>query len=93
MDEILEDFKLNEDIVEKLKAKKMQSSVDHPQHYQSKCGLEAIDVIEAFDLNFNLGNVIKYVLRAENKDNYLENLEKASWYLSREIYNYENNYG
>jgi hypothetical protein len=58
--------------------------VDHPAHYQSG-GLEAIDVIEAFDLNFNLGNVIKYVLRAGRKDDTTEDLQKAAWYLRREL--------
>ena len=40
----------------------MKELVDHPEHYQSN-SIEAIDVIEGFDLNFNLGNVIKYILQ------------------------------
>ena len=65
----------------------------NPEHYQSDTNLEAIDVIEAFDLNFNRGNIVKYVLRAgkktekgyENKQKQLEDLNKAKWYLSRLI--------
>jgi hypothetical protein len=62
-------------------------SVDHPQHYRSDSGLEAIEVIEAWDLNFNLGNVVKYVCRAGLKGSAskTEDLEKALWYLQREL--------
>ena len=64
-----------------------------PEHYQSNTNLEAIDVIEAFDLNFHRGNIVKYILRAgrktekgyENKEKQLEDLNKAKWYLSRLI--------
>lgn len=66
-------------------AQQVKEAVDHPQHYQSKTGLEAIDVIEAFNLNFNLGNVIKYILRCGKKDADIQELEKAKWYLEREI--------
>ena len=59
--------------------------VDHPKHYQSKHGVEVIDIIEEFGLGFHLGNVIKYVLRAGHKSNELEDLEKAKWYLGRVI--------
>ena len=59
--------------------------VDHPKHYQSKHGVEVIDIIEEFGLGFHLGNVIKYVLRAGHKSNELEDLEKAKWYLERVI--------
>jgi hypothetical protein len=62
----------------------MKEQINHPEHYQSS-GIEAIDTIEAFDLNFNLGNVIKYVLRAGRKGNKNIDLEKALWYLQREI--------
>ena len=62
-------------------------SVDHPQHYRSDSGLEAIEVIEAWDLNFNLGNVVKYVCRAglKGRTSKAEDLEKALWYLQREL--------
>lgn len=62
-------------------------AVDNPIHYQSESGLEAIEVIEAFELNFNLGNAIKYILRADKKGNKVQDLDKAIWYLIREIEN------
>jgi hypothetical protein len=57
----------------------------NPAHYKSKAGIEAIDVIEAFNLGYCLGNVIKYVLRAEKKGEKLADLKKARWYLNRYI--------
>jgi len=69
---------------------KIMKNVDHPSHYQSSSGIEVIDVIEAFCLNFNLGNVIKYVLRCGKKDTDIQELEKAKWYLEREISNRKN---
>lgn len=66
----------------------MNSSVDHPNHYGGENNLyEAIKVIEAWKLGFNLGNTLKYISRSENKGAALEDLEKASWYLNREIQN------
>ena len=59
--------------------------VNSPPHYQSKSGLESIQVIEAFDLDFCLGNVVKYILRAGKKNDELEDLKKARWYLNRKI--------
>lgn len=67
-------------------------NVNHPAHYTSG-KIEVIDFIEDKELNFNLGNVIKYVSRAGRKrergksqaDKTLEDLKKAEWYLSREI--------
>jgi hypothetical protein len=63
------------------------SSVDHPPHYRKDSGYEAIDVIEAWDLGFSLGNAVKYISRAGRKDpvKTIEDLEKASWYITREI--------
>jgi hypothetical protein len=59
--------------------------IDHPSHYRAD-SIEAIDVIEAWELNFSLGNVVKYVCRAGLKsDNALEDLRKALWYLEREV--------
>lgn len=57
-----------------------------PDYYKAK-GVETIDVIEAFDLNFNLGNVIKYVLRAGKKqsEEKEKDLNKALFYLKREV--------
>lgn len=67
--------------------KKPQSNwVEHPQHYGgAENPYEAIKVIESWDLNFNLGNVVKYISRAGKKDNTKQDLEKALWYLKREI--------
>jgi hypothetical protein len=59
--------------------------VNSPQHYQSDGGIEAIDVIDAFKLNFNLGNAIKYILRADSKGNKKQDLEKSLWYINREL--------
>lgn len=59
-------------------------SVNNPPHYQAG-GLEAIDVIESFDLGFHLGNAVKYVLRAGRKGDAIEDLEKSIWYLRRDI--------
>jgi hypothetical protein len=57
-----------------------------PQPYYHSGTYEAINVIEAWGLNFCLGNVIKYVARAGRKtDNPSEDLEKAKWYIEREI--------
>ena len=69
--------------------------VNHPEHYQSKTGLEAWDVIEAFtsDLNgieaFDTGNVLKYMCRWKGK-NGLEDLKKAKRYLEHLIDHVEN---
>ena len=57
--------------------------VQKPMHYNQ--GIEPIEVIESWDLNFNLGNVIKYTLRAPYKENMIQDLEKAKWYLEREL--------
>jgi len=66
----------------------MSDSVSHPSHYNSG-KFEAIDVIEDWDLGFNLGNTVKYISRAGKKDpdKHLEDLKKARWYLEREIAN------
>lgn len=64
--------------------------INHPPHYQTRSGLETIDVIEAFTEDLtgaeatNTGNVLKYMCRWRNK-NGLEDLKKARWYLDRLI--------
>ena len=58
--------------------------VDHPRHYNMG-KYEVIDVIEDWNLGFNLGNTVKYIGRAGHKDNVLQELKKARWYLDREI--------
>lgn len=61
------------------------SNINHPKHYQAK--IEPLDLIDAWNLNFNLGNVIKYVCRAGKKDKEkeIEDLEKAKFYLEYQI--------
>jgi hypothetical protein len=58
--------------------------VNNPAHYTAG-GAETIDFIEAKKLCYHLGNVVKYVTRAEHKGSRLEDLQKARWYLDREI--------
>lgn len=60
--------------------------VNQPTHYTDG-GIETIDFIEAKKLGFNLGNAIKYISRAGKKGNRLQDLQKAQWYLAREINN------
>ena len=59
-------------------------TVNHPAHYIVG-GVETIDFIEAKGLGYHLGNVIKYVTRADHKGQKLEDLKKAQWYLNRAI--------
>ena len=58
--------------------------VNSPSHYKVG-GIETIDFIEAKQLGYHLGNVIKYISRADHKDDKLENLKKAQWYLNRAV--------
>lgn len=68
----------------------MTESVDHPKHYGGADNpYEAIKVIEAWSLGFNLGNTVKYIARAEHKGATVEDLKKARWHLDREIANRE----
>lgn len=70
--------------------KPAQGPVDHPPHYGGADNpYECIRVIEAWQLGFNLGNVAKYIARAEHKGAALDDLRKAAWYLAREISNRE----
>lgn len=64
----------------------MSSAVNHPAHYGGADNpYEAIKVIEAWGLGFCLGNAAKYIARAGKKGDAIEDLEKARWYLDREI--------
>ena len=60
--------------------------VNHPPHY---ClgGIEVLDAIEAWELPYHLGNVVKYIARAGKKDaqTHLQDLKKAQFYLNRHI--------
>lgn len=60
------------------------NTVDHPRHYNTG-KIEAITVIEDWALNFNMGNAVKYLARADHKGNAVEDLKKAVWYLQREL--------
>ena len=59
-------------------------NVNHPAHYKTG-GIETIDFIDAKGLDYHLGNVIKYITRADHKGNRKEDLLKAQWYLNRAI--------
>lgn len=74
--------------------------VNNPPHYRSRVSankmkaiidrivkrgyIEAIDVIDAFALNFTLGSVVKYILRCGEKDDAVIELEKSAWYVNHE---------
>lgn len=62
----------------------MAEAVNHPAHYNVG-KIEVIEAIEDWNLNFSLGNAIKYIARADHKDKPLEDLKKARWYIDREI--------
>ena len=66
----------------------MVDNVNHPPHYKTG-GIEVIDFIEAKNLSYHLGNVVKYITRADYKGNKIEDLKKAQWYLNRELSNLE----
>ncbi|AQU86180.1 hypothetical protein B0W47_00490 [Komagataeibacter nataicola] len=60
------------------------STINHPRHYNAHpSGIECIQVAE--HMSFNLGNALKYIWRADEKGNALEDLKKAEWYIKREI--------
>lgn len=68
--------------------KQDEEQVDHPAHYGGKNNpYETIKVIRAWDLNFELGNAVKYISRAGKKDpaKLVEDLKKAVWYINAEI--------
>ncbi len=63
-----------------------KQAVDHPAHYGGESSVyETIKVIEAWGLDFHLGNAVKYISRAGKKGDRLTDLEKAAWYLARAI--------
>lgn len=77
---------MEQELLQHLKTK--MEMVNHPQHYGGKNNTyEAIKVIEAWNLDFCLGNAVKYISRAGKKDasKELEDLNKAVWYLNRRI--------
>ncbi|ADO83832.1 DUF3310 domain-containing protein [Ilyobacter polytropus] len=62
----------------------MTDNINHPKHYTFG-EIEVIDAIEDWRLPYHLGNVVKYVARAEHKENKIQDLKKARWYLDRYI--------
>lgn len=64
--------------------KDMYNQVNSPTHYNVG-KIEVIEAIEEWKLNFNLGNAIKYIARCEHKENKKQDLEKAKWYIEREL--------
>lgn len=58
--------------------------INHPKHYNHG-SIEVIEVIEDWNLDFCLGNAVKYIGRADHKVNAVEDLKKAQWYLARAI--------
>ncbi len=64
----------------------MSERINHPPHYGGADNpYEVIKVIEAWELDFRLGNVVKYIARAPHKGQPVEDLKKARWYLTRAI--------
>lgn len=67
-----------------LKPTPVESKINHPKHYTSHpSGVECITITE--HMGFNLGNALKYIWRADLKNNAMEDLQKAKWYIDREI--------
>lgn len=65
-----------------------EDKVNHPSHYSKDRLYEPVDIIEDWDLDFNIGNALKYIARAGRKDpaKTIEDLEKAVWYINRHKY-------
>ncbi len=65
----------------------MADQINHPNYYGGDTTYEAIKVIEAWNLDFCLGNAVKYISRSGKKDanKELEDLKKALWYINRKI--------
>lgn len=87
---ILNDIFGYNEVTKHTNEQKEQDMVSHPPHYQSKSGLEVIDVIEAFTADLigveatDTGNIIKYACRWKDK-NGIEDLKKAVWYANHLI--------
>ena len=63
---------------------KTRNNVNHPPHYNTGT-IEAIDVIDDWKLDFELGSALKYIARAGHKEDAIQDLQKAIWYIYREI--------
>lgn len=80
-----------DDYFEYVYEKEEVDNVNHPNHYKwlkDKCGVEVIDITRHLD--FDLGNAIKYILRAGKKDDIIQDLKKAIWYIQDKIKMLEN---
>jgi len=69
---------------------KQIDNINHPTHY-TQSAIQPIEVIGAWKLSYCLGNTIKYIARADHKGNKLEDLQKARWYLNKELEDLERN--
>jgi hypothetical protein len=67
----------------------IKEMVNHPDHYKGN-KFEVIDIIDDYKLSFSMGNAVKYLLRAGKKDNTIQDLKKAVWYIEHEIKTLEN---
>ena len=76
-----------EEYIKEVMKAEQYNPVSKPKHYAGD--IEPIDAIEAWDLNFRLANVVKYVARHTKKGTPLQDLKKAMWYLKREIDRWE----
>lgn len=75
---------LEKDIEQSASQLKTREMVEHPPHYTSHpSGIECIEITR--HMGFNLGNAFKYIYRCDLKDDPIENMEKAIWYLRDEI--------
>jgi hypothetical protein len=67
-----------------LEALQVNDPVNHPSHYTAhKSGVECVEISEV--LSFNVGNAFKYVFRRDGKGSTVQDLQKAKWYIAREI--------
>ncbi len=76
-------------VVQRLDPLTWDPAINHPSHYGGDSQYEAIKVIEAWELNFRVGNAVKYIRRSTAKERLgklrLQDLRKAIWYLQREV--------
>jgi predicted DNA-binding protein YlxM (UPF0122 family) len=83
VDEVVEEQE-KDDLIPSISESQDDDMINSPHHYTAG-GVETIDFIEAKGLGYHLGNVVKYVSRSQFKDNRIEDLMKAKWYLERAI--------
>jgi hypothetical protein len=77
--------KLEKEITSNAIKENTKEAINHPSHYSEGRKYEPIDVIVDWNLDFPLGNTVKYISRAGRKIDALEDLKKAAWYLNYEI--------